>query len=198
MNTSCPGVDYVITIFCDFCQFSAKKLAFFTNTNVMTKFFQNLALSWVKNANFFRKMFRRNYLKDRNICPGVVIMITIFCDFCQFSAKKLAFFSKTNVMIKILHNLALFWVKNANFFADFFRRKYFKNRNICPGLADFSLVQRTKMGKNYNIYWMAVKYTNIPWYYKIYQNWDFLVRKYTICTFLTYAFMLKAGNYKRT
>jgi hypothetical protein len=31
---------------------------------------------------------------------GVNVMITIFCDFCQFSAKKLAFFSKTNVMIK--------------------------------------------------------------------------------------------------
>jgi hypothetical protein len=40
--------------------------------------------------------------------PGVDVMITIFCDFRQFSAKKLAFFSKTNVMIKILHNLALF------------------------------------------------------------------------------------------
>jgi hypothetical protein len=35
-------------------------------------------------------------------------------------AKKLAFFSKTNVMIKILHNLALFGVKNANFIAEFF------------------------------------------------------------------------------
>jgi hypothetical protein len=40
--------------------------------------------------------------------PGVDVMITIFCDFRQFLAKKLAFFSKTNVMIKILHNLALF------------------------------------------------------------------------------------------
>jgi hypothetical protein len=40
--------------------------------------------------------------------PGVDVMITIFCDFRQFSAKKLAFFSKTNVMIKILHYLALF------------------------------------------------------------------------------------------
>jgi hypothetical protein len=39
---------------------------------------------------------------------GVDVMITIFCDFRQFSAKKLAFFSKTNVMIKILHILALF------------------------------------------------------------------------------------------
>jgi hypothetical protein len=37
--------------------------------------------------------------------PGVDVMITIFCD---FSAKKLAFFSKTNVVIKILHDLALF------------------------------------------------------------------------------------------
>jgi hypothetical protein len=31
--------------------------------------------------------------------PGVDVMITIFCDFRQFSTKKLAFFSKTNVMI---------------------------------------------------------------------------------------------------
>jgi hypothetical protein len=39
---------------------------------------------------------------------GVDVMITIFCDFRQFSAKKLALFSKTNVTINILHNLALF------------------------------------------------------------------------------------------
>jgi hypothetical protein len=30
---------------------------------------------------------------------GVDVMITIFCDFCQISAKKMAFFSKTNVTI---------------------------------------------------------------------------------------------------
>jgi hypothetical protein len=52
--------------------------------------------------------------------PGVDVMIIIFCDFRQFSAKKLAFYSKTNVMIKILHNLALFGAKNANLFAEFF------------------------------------------------------------------------------
>jgi hypothetical protein len=39
---------------------------------------------------------------------GVDVMITIFCGFRQFLAKKLTFFSKSNVMIKILHNLALF------------------------------------------------------------------------------------------
>jgi hypothetical protein len=72
-------------------------------------------------------------------------MITIFCDFRQFSEKKLAFFSKTNVVIKILHNLALFEVKNANFFAEFFGEKIFKNHNIGPfngrigGISDSSL-----------------------------------------------------------
>jgi hypothetical protein len=39
---------------------------------------------------------------------GVDVMITIFCDFSQFSAKKLAFFSKTNVMINFFQNLSLF------------------------------------------------------------------------------------------
>jgi hypothetical protein len=33
--------------------------------------------------------------------PGVDVMITIFCDFYQFSAKQVAFFSKTNVIITI-------------------------------------------------------------------------------------------------
>jgi hypothetical protein len=56
--------------------------------------------------------------------PGVDVMITIFGDFCQIQVKKLAVFSNTNVMIKLLYNLALFWVKNANF-CNFFRRKYF-------------------------------------------------------------------------
>jgi hypothetical protein len=59
-------------------------------------------------------------------------MITIFCDFRQFSTKKLAFFSKTNVMIKTLHNLALFWVEKRQFFCWNFRWKYLKNHNIGP------------------------------------------------------------------
>jgi hypothetical protein len=63
---------------------------------------------------------------------GVDVMITIFCDFRQFSAKKLAFFSKPNVMIKFLHYLALFWVKNANYFAKIFGENIFKNHNIGP------------------------------------------------------------------
>jgi hypothetical protein len=38
----------------------------------------------------------------------------------------MAFFSKTNVMIKIFHNLALFCVKNANFFAEVFGENILK------------------------------------------------------------------------
>jgi hypothetical protein len=52
-------------------------------------------------------------------------MITIFCDFVNFW-QKMAFFSKTNIMIQFLHNLALFGVKNANFFAIFFGENIFR------------------------------------------------------------------------
>jgi hypothetical protein len=55
-----PGVDVMITIFCDFPQLSAKKMVFFLNTNVVMNFFQNLALFLVKNANFFAKFFGEN------------------------------------------------------------------------------------------------------------------------------------------
>jgi hypothetical protein len=37
--------------------------------------------------------------------PGVDVRITIFGDLCQFSAKKMAFFSLTNVMIKCLQKV---------------------------------------------------------------------------------------------
>jgi hypothetical protein len=64
--------------------------------------------------------------------PGVDDMITIFCDFRQFSAKKLAFFSKINVMIQILHNLPLFWVKSANFFSELFGENILKILTSVP------------------------------------------------------------------
>jgi hypothetical protein len=50
-----------------------------------------------------------------------------------FRRKKLAFFSKTNVMIKILLTSALIWVKNANFFAEFFGENIFKIVTSVPG-----------------------------------------------------------------
>jgi hypothetical protein len=39
---------------------------------------------------------------------GVNVVTTNFSDFCRFSAKELAYFFKTNVMIHFLHNIAVF------------------------------------------------------------------------------------------
>jgi hypothetical protein len=63
VNEDWPGVDVMITIFCDFRQFSAKKLAFFLNTNVTINFFQNLH-SFVSSQK--RQFFRWNF---HNIGP---------------------------------------------------------------------------------------------------------------------------------
>jgi hypothetical protein len=56
----------MITIFGDFCQFSAKKMAFFLNTNVMI-IFSKFSFVSSKKRQFFRKIFRRKYLKNHNI-----------------------------------------------------------------------------------------------------------------------------------
>jgi hypothetical protein len=50
-----------------------------------------------------------------------------FLRFLPIFGEKMAFFSKTNVMIKILHNSALFLVKNAKFFAEFFGENILKS-----------------------------------------------------------------------
>jgi hypothetical protein len=59
-GSSLSRVDVMMTIFCDFSQFSAKQMAFFLITNVMINCFQNLALFRVKNAIFFAKCFGKN------------------------------------------------------------------------------------------------------------------------------------------
>jgi hypothetical protein len=63
-----------------------------------------------------------------------MFIITIFfAIFDNFLRNKLAFFSKTNVMIIFLKKiLALFSVKNANYFAEIFCENIFKNHNIGP------------------------------------------------------------------
>jgi hypothetical protein len=68
---------------------------------------QHLAMQQTKFGHAAFWWCVASYQLFLNPAPGVDVMITIFCDFWQFSAKKLAFFSKTNAMIKILHNLAL-------------------------------------------------------------------------------------------
>jgi hypothetical protein len=68
----------MITIFCDFCQFSAKKLAFFSKTNVMTTIFQKLAVAFAKNSNIFANFFGENILKNHNIGPGSSGVVSAF------------------------------------------------------------------------------------------------------------------------
>jgi hypothetical protein len=58
-----------------------------------------------KQSTSWRKIARSGRPNSK-FEPGVDVMITIFCDFCQFLEKKLAFFSKTNVMIKFLQKVA--------------------------------------------------------------------------------------------
>jgi hypothetical protein len=70
-------------------------------------------------------------------------MITIFGDFYPFSAKKLAFFSNTNVMITILQKLALFCVKNANIFAKFFGENILKIITSVPGFGKIGIFLTT-------------------------------------------------------
>jgi hypothetical protein len=98
----------------------------------------NLCKKWIitfeKNANVFAEKLAKKPPKTvittlapvYCMSPGVDVMITIFCDFSQFSAKKLAFFLITNVAINFFQNLALFRVKNANFIAKFFGENIFK------------------------------------------------------------------------
>jgi hypothetical protein len=48
----------MITIFCDFSKFSAKKLAFFLNTNVMANFFKKISFVFSQKRQYFRKIIR--------------------------------------------------------------------------------------------------------------------------------------------
>jgi hypothetical protein len=56
-----PGVDVMITIFCYFRQFSTKKLAFFSKTNVMINFLQKTCSGLNKKRQYFRRKFWRKY-----------------------------------------------------------------------------------------------------------------------------------------
>jgi hypothetical protein len=56
-----------------------------------------------------------------------VIMITIFCDLCHFSEKKMAFFSKTNVMLIFLKKVVIVGAKKTPIFLPNFSAKIFLN-----------------------------------------------------------------------
>jgi hypothetical protein len=57
-QTCFAGVDVVITIFCDFPQFSAKKLVFFLNKHCYDQMFAKLAVCGLsKKRQFFHQFF---------------------------------------------------------------------------------------------------------------------------------------------
>jgi hypothetical protein len=174
------GVDVMITILCDFCQFSAKKLAFFLKTNAMIKILHNLPLFRVKNANFFAEFFGENILKIITSVPGVEVMITIFCDFCQFSAKKLAFFLNTNVMINFFQNLALFRVKNANYFAEFFGENIFRIITSVPGHREDAALPLTRQQTEALKASLAAGLPDFSWY--MIPKQEILYQMNTSCT----------------
>jgi hypothetical protein len=80
--------------------------------------------------------------------PGVYVMITIFCDFRPFSAKNIAFFSKTNVMIIFLQKLEVAWAKNANIFAKFFGENIVKIITSVPDWANVCHLGILKLNTN--------------------------------------------------
>jgi hypothetical protein len=81
----------------------------------------------------FQRHATEYFLKMNNVESGVDVMITIFGDFCQFSAEKIGVFLEKQCKDQnfAYSNLNLFRVKNA-FFRSCFRRKYFKNRITGP------------------------------------------------------------------
>jgi hypothetical protein len=54
-----------------------------------------------------------------------------------FRRKNIGVFLKTNVTINFLHNLALFWVKHANFFTFFTDENILKIIKSIPGVRDW-------------------------------------------------------------
>jgi hypothetical protein len=109
-------------------RFGAEKIM--TRTKCPSFFFDRLLRSW-QSGNAGHPLgdvgaVRLHILHPRvGLEPGTDVTITIFCDFRQFSAKKLAFFSKTNVMIKIFEYFSFVLSQKRQFFRNFFRRKYF-------------------------------------------------------------------------
>jgi hypothetical protein len=56
-----PGADVMITIFCDFRQFSAKQIAVFLKNQCYDQIFAKSSSSLSKKRQYFRKIFLLKY-----------------------------------------------------------------------------------------------------------------------------------------
>jgi hypothetical protein len=59
----------MIAILGEFCQFSATKIGVHSETNVIIKFLQKLAVVFAQNVKSFAKFFDENILKNHSIGP---------------------------------------------------------------------------------------------------------------------------------
>jgi hypothetical protein len=55
-----PGVNVMITLFCDFCQFSAKKIGVFLKNQYYDQIFAKTSCSLSKKRQYFRYFFGEN------------------------------------------------------------------------------------------------------------------------------------------
>jgi hypothetical protein len=62
--TNSSGADVVITIFCDFSQFSAKKIGVFLKYQYYDQLFSKFSFVLRQKRQFFRKIFSENILKS--------------------------------------------------------------------------------------------------------------------------------------
>jgi hypothetical protein len=105
------------------------------NFNCLSRVYSNIKKHW---SIFWKRMVSKEF--SYLFLPGVDVMITIFCDFPQFSAKKLAFFQKPTLW-SIFFKIWLCLESKTPIFRKIFLRKYFKNHNIGPRL------KATKLGR---------------------------------------------------
>jgi hypothetical protein len=60
------------------------------------------------------------------VCPGIDVMIAIFCDFCRFSAEKTGVFLKNQCYDQIFARTSTSFSKNASFLTNLFGENIFK------------------------------------------------------------------------
>jgi hypothetical protein len=68
-DRAAPGVDVMITIFCDFLTIFGKKLAFFSKNQCYDQNFAYFSFVLSQKHQFFCRIFRRKYFKNHNIGP---------------------------------------------------------------------------------------------------------------------------------
>jgi hypothetical protein len=82
-------------------------------------------LARFENKNILALYIAKNS-KVVGLVPGVDVMITIPCDFCQFSAKKISVFLKNQCYDQIFAKTSCTWSKKTPIFLLNFSAKIFK------------------------------------------------------------------------